>query len=171
MLAALTVLKLIGGRFMALPVRVRHYLELGVLVVIFMTWWTLHFEHKAVTEKLAAINHETALVTAAAQKHIQQLNADYTKGVQDREKEHQAQLAQRDADHTADLNRVRKLDADRQARAMLDSTAAGRAAQLAEDERRLTSLEQVAAGLADALRSSDDNLNLCYADRDSLTGK
>lgn len=155
----------------AIPARVQHYLEIGVVFVIALSWWTVHFEHKAVAHYFAGLKAQSAKIEAAAEAKIASLNQQYAAGVAAREAQHATDIKNLTATHASELERLRAADAARQARAVLDSSASGREAQRAEDERRLVSLERVAADLADALREEQANLFVCQADRDSLTGK
>lgn len=165
------ILAIIVRLWSGIPARIQHYLEIGVVFVIALSWWTVHFEHKAVAHYFAGLKAQSAKIEAAAEAKIASLNQQYAAGVAAREAQHATDIKNLAATHASELERLRAADAARQARAVLDSSAGAREAQRAEDERELASLEQVAAGLADALREEQANLHLCWDDRDSLTGK
>jgi hypothetical protein len=150
-----------------IPARIQHWLEIAALAGVFLFWFAVHERGIVMGE----IRKESAKAEAKAEKVIKDLNDRHAREVAANEANHQAKLAAVAATHATDLDRVRQLDSERQAHAVLDSASSAAAAQRAEDERRFEQLEQVAAGLADALRTEQANLGLCYDDRDSLTGK
>ena len=151
---------------------VRDYIYAGLAVAAVAGWFyhdhviaTRAVEHEMVAVKAASDKAEqdaVARITALNNQHIDELAK--VKEIYDK--------AMVDAAHQrdADLQRLRDADAYRRAHPVLDSPA-GPGASAPAGSSSLTELEQISAGLADALRRDDAEAIKCFADRDALTGK
>ena len=140
--------------------------------------WAVHHERVlGAAHEMAVLKDSSDKLQAAAIKQNQETASNYAAtvaAVTEKADENQKSNA---AQHDADLQRLRELDAYRSEHPPLEGTGSGTgnpAAGAQGDlgvERRLSSLEQVAAGLAAAVRDDRDTLTGCMADRDALTGK
>ena len=151
---------------------VRDYLYAALAVAAVAGWF--YHDHVVATR---AVEHERIAVQAASDKaeqdaetRIEALNNQHidelAKAKDIYDKAILAAASQRDAD----LQRLRDADAYRQAHPVLDS-AGSPGASAPAGSSSLTELEQISAGLADALRRDDAEAIKCFADRDALTGK
>jgi len=146
------------------------YLLAALVLLVTAAGGAFYFYHKGKTTELSALKASSAKVLQAANDRIAALNTSYSTAVKAITETKDAQLAQADAAHAADLDRIRVLDAYRKAHPVLGG-APGAPASGAYRPSSIESLEQLAADLASALRTDDAALFACYADRDALTGK
>lgn len=136
----------------------------------------MHRCHNA-QDELRSIADQSKRDLKAAQDQIAALNIQHGKDLAAQKAVYEAQHNADDLQHSSDLDRVRQLDAARAKRAALDGAAAGQGSSAScdrgpsEAEQRLRSLEQVAAGLADADRDALTAIGTLVGERDSLNGR
>lgn len=136
----------------------------------------MHRCHNA-QDELRSIAEQSKRELQDAKDQIVALNTQHGKDLAAQKVASDAQHKADVLQHSSDLERVRQLDAARAERTALASTAAGQGSGSAcgviqsETERRLSSLEQVAAGLADADRDALTAIGALAGERDSLNGR
>lgn len=136
----------------------------------------MHRCHNA-QDELRSIADQSKRDLKDAQDQIVALNTQHGKDLAAQKAVYDAQHNADDLQHSSDLDRVRQLDAARAKRAALEGSAAGSGANATcgviqrEAEQRLRSLEQVAAGLADADRDALTAIGALAGERDSLNGR
>lgn len=151
-------------------------LLLLVLAGAFGTY-TYHERHVGAEAKVEQLKMSSAKLIQKADEHIAALNSTHAAAVaailETAHAQHETDLLQ----HTSDADRLREYDAYRRSHPAVASASSGPGNQSAgsvsvvTDDDRLTSLEQVALGLATAGRDSQSALKSCTVERDSLTGK
>jgi hypothetical protein len=136
----------------------------GILV------WHTYNKYEAAVKYQETVKAESKVALDTANQRITDLTADYDKGLKANEVVYENELAAASQQHTADSNRLRQLSAARDADAVLHGSA-GTAAEAAAWAERVSALESISQGLADALRQDDAQASECWRDRDELTNK
>ena len=159
---------------------IREYIYIGAIAVLLIGAATIgiyvHRCHVA-HEQLASIHAQSVKDLREAKNKILADAADHAAAIKSQKEVSDANLKAAADQHTADLNRLRQLDADRAKRADLARAPAGPGTSAtcgtgeSEAELRLRSLEQVAAGLEDANRAAGIAIDALTVERDSLNGK
>ena len=132
-----------------------------------------HADH----EKLQSIYDQSKRELKDARDQINTLTTQHTEELARQKEVSDAKLQTAALQHSADLDRLRQLDADRAKRAALAGASTGSSTGPAsgcgqnEAESRLKSLEQLAAEQADANRDALVAIEILETERDSLVGK
>jgi hypothetical protein len=132
--------------------------------------WHFYDKYENAVNYANTIKAESAQAKADAAQQIADLTTQYSKALDANKVIYETELANDAAQHASDTERLRQLAAARNKDAVL-SGASGLPAAIAAWSSRLSRLEQVSAGLADALRADDAAATACWRDRDALTGK
>ena len=146
------------------------YLVAALLLLITVAGGAFYFYHKGKANELADVKLQSAAVLQKAQDHVAELNVSYSTAVKAITETKDGQIAKAADAHAADLARIGVLDSYRKAHPVLGCPASS-GAPADTGGGSIEQLEQVAAGLADALRDARADLAAAYADRDALTGK
>src|SRR3984957_4528782 len=162
-----------------IPFRDYVYAAIAAAVLI---WYNVHvteLEHHYAADKVAAVVSADAAATKkandAADKVIAADRASYTASLQKAQEAFDANSKATAAANAADIARLRDITASYQkANALLSgaltASATGKPGP-GSTESLGTVPAELGAELAGALRTTNDQLQLCYAERDSLTGK
>ena len=150
-------------------------------------WYNVHVHNLEVAYAAQKVNAVTTAVAAATKKDladaaakIAALTKQHAQDVAQVEATYENQIKQNTADHTADLDRLRKLAAKNRGSgngnsAVGSPTGSGQTVPASGGDSSVGGLGSIPAGLglelADALRADDAALTKCWADRDKLTGK
>lgn len=160
-----------------IPIRDWLYGALIVGLICFGLYERSHLISEGETHELAAVAAASDKAERIAQTRVDTLNKAHTDTVAQIVEKASEQHAQDSAQHDADARRLRDIDANRQAAAGVQGSAAGPQSASGgiggpvTDDGRFESLEQVALGLADGNRAGLDALNTCRAERADLVGK
>jgi hypothetical protein len=162
----------------------RDWLYGGLAVAAVIFWF--HHDHveqlkgaQAVQTAVAAAN---AKADAAAKANIAALTKQYQDQATQIQVSYEKQLADASAQHDSDVQRLQQLEANSRgaphtdvgsAPALSTPTPSGpvSAPDVGSVPADLYVRADVALGLADALRLDDAQLQACWAERDTLTGK
>jgi hypothetical protein len=162
--------------FLAL-IPIKDWIYAAIIGTILISGYVFVHRCHAAEDDMKSINAQSAALLVVANAHIAQLTADHAKEIKANEIIYTTELKDNAAQHTADLVRLRQLDAYRQshpdvARPGTGSEGSGSGSG-SEDKGpgSFTGLGLVAAALADATRDLTTSLDTCTRDRDSLTGK
>jgi hypothetical protein len=171
---------MIAALLKLVPFRDYAYAALGIAAVV---WYNVHvhglevgYAAKQVTAVNAAYADASAKALSAAKKLLDAKDAQHAQDVAQIQEKANEDAKNSAAAHAADLQRLRQLAAqgNRQPNAVLPS-AGGGSAPSGQGDTGAEGLglvpAELGAELADALRTTRDQRDLCYADRDALTGK
>lgn len=163
-----------------IPFRDYVYAAAAIAAIV---WYNVHvtnLEHAYAAKQLVAIEVADKAATdrtlRAAKDALDAKDAAYKTALAAQEKTHADDLKTRDDAHAADIARLRQLSAasHRNQDAGVGSspgtsTGSGPVSDSAGSLGYVPA--ELGAQLADALRTTRDQRDLCYAERDSLTGK
>lgn len=136
----------------------------------------VHKCHSA-EDALKSIAAQSKVLLDAANAKIKTDAADHATALAANKVIYETELKDNSAQHTADLERLRKLDAYRKAHPDVARAAEGSGGSTGGDgsagksDLSFAGLGNMAAGLSDALRDSVTALDTCTRERDSLVGK
>jgi hypothetical protein len=155
----------------------RDWLYAGIAVAAVIFWF--HHDHveqvKGAAAVSAAVQTATAKAEHAAQLRINDLDQQYAATAAKVKDDYEKQLADASNQHDADLKRLRERAAGHSSVNAAVEGASTPAAGSAGSAASAEGLGDVPAGLglelADALRHDYAELQQCWAERDSLTGK
>lgn len=159
----------------AVPFRDYLYAAAAIAAV---AWYNVHVHNLEVAygakQKAAvveAVDKASAEAQNAARKLAEAKEQQYTIQLSQVEESYENQLKSADAQHAADLSRVRQLTAQNNRNTDGVLHGAGGAETSGSCGALCVAALGAGASLADALRRDDDALTACYKDRDNLTGK
>ena len=158
---------------------IRGYLYAGLAVGLIGTfgWYTYHERSLGAAHEAVAVEKASAKVQAEADAKIAALVAAHTKEVATIQETINAQIKAANDQHDSDSQRLRDYDAYRNShqpvRSATSTPADSKPGNTVPDVSgdSLGSLEQVALGLTDAVKSLMLSLNACMAERNDLVGK
>lgn len=156
----------------------RDWLYAGIAVAAVI--WFLHHDHVerqiGATAVTTAVNAATQKTLIAAKAQLDAQDKQYAGNLAKVSATYETQLSTATAQHGADLQRLREYDAYRHSHP--DTNVGGTGTAGSDTDGGAASagdvgsnIEGAALGLADALRLDDAQLQLCWTERDSLTGK
>jgi len=163
--------------FSLIPFKDWVYSGVIVALIAFGVYERNHLIDEGEQRETAAVQAASEKAEAAAEAKIVNLNVQHAAEVASVKGALNVQLQTVSAQHDADAQRLREYDAYRAAHPAMASaqarsgTANAGAAGGVGDDDRLSSLEQVALGLATAGARVNAALTACMADRDGLDGK
>lgn len=155
------------------------YLYLGGLIAIALAFGTYTYHERAIgaAKEIAALKVSSDALQKAADAKVQQLATDYAATVAAHTETFDAQTKVVSAQLSDAAKRVSDYDAYRRSHQTVGGPASaaaiagsGKSGPSGVDDQ-FASLEQVALELASSTAHSVIALNMCMADRDSLTGK
>jgi hypothetical protein len=153
------------------------YLSLIVALLGGFVSYTIHERDIGKAHELAVLKKSSDELQAKAAAHVAQVAKAYSTASISNLETLNAQLKTASDQHDSDAQRLREYDAYRRAHPAVASaqTGSGTGGQggsgANQDDGQLSSLEQVALGLATAGREVNAALGACMADRNALTGK
>ena len=142
----------------------------AAVAVLAVMCWHFYDKYNNAVEYAATVKAESAVAKADAAKQIADLTTQYAAFRAADKVIYENELHAADLQHASDTERLRNAAAARQGDPVL-SGASGLAAAIAAWSQRLSRLESVSSGLADAIRFDDAAAAECWRDRDALTGK
>lgn len=155
----------------------RDWLYAGLAVAAVILWF--HHDHvqqaKGAAEVRTAVSAATVRLQKDAQLQIEKIDSWYAVNTAKVRDDYEKQLADASNQHDADLRRLRERAAGNGSGNTQVAGASAPVAGSASGTASTQGLGDVPAGLglelADALRHDDAELQQCWAERDSLTGK
>lgn len=159
-----------------IPLREYFYAAAAIAAV---TYYNVHVHNLEVAygaKQKAAVESAVTLASAqalsAAKKMADAKEAQYTLQLSQVEENYETQLKASDDQHSADLARLRSLEAASGGNTNSVLSGSGGAGSPGDSGgSSLVGLGYVSEELASALRDARADLSQCYAERDSLTGK
>lgn len=160
-----------------IPVRDYLYGALILFLLCFGLYERSHLISEGETHELVAVKAASDKAEKTAQIHVDALVNQHAEVVGQIVEKANEQHAKDSAQHDADARRLRDIDANRQAAAGVQGSAAGPQSAgggvggPVTDDGRFTSLEQVALRLADGNRAGLEAVTACQNERADLVGK
>ena len=142
----------------------------AAVAVLAVMCWHFYDKYNNAVEYAATVKAESAVAKADAAKQIADLTTQYTTSLASNKAIYENELQAAAVQHASDSERLRSAATARNQDPVL-SGASGLAAAVAAWSQRLSRLESVSSGLADAIRADDAAATECWRDRDALTGK